>query len=373
MTQHLSTKGTRARLRGVTLVEMMVGMLVGMLAVMIISQVLMTSEGQKRTTTGGADAQLNGAVAMYTLQRDIEHAGYGITSSPTILGCPISARYNGSAPTGFPATLAPVVITPQASRPSGSVGDSIRVLGSSTDTVAVPTRVIAPSYAAGDTSFNVRSSIGFASGQLALVATDDVNPCWVFQVTNTGASSLERGNGNWNAAGMPNVGYSDGAVMVSLGSLIDNRYEIVGNTLQVSSFDVANPNTRGVVDLQPDIVQLRAFYGRDTSTATGTDGVIDVFDTTTPTTAEGWQKVLAIRIVAVARSSTYERDIVTSANPSWQVGTSPTLTGATTCGSTSCITLDVGADAAGDVAAKHYRYKVFDTVVPLRNLLWRSV
>jgi type IV pilus assembly protein PilW len=364
------------RQRGVTLVEMMVGLLVGMLAVLVISQVLVTSEGQKRTTTGGADAQVSGALALYTLQRDIEHAGYGITSTPSIVGCPISAVYGGSAPAGFAATLAPVFITPQASRPAGSIGDSIRILASSTSAVAVPERVIAPNYTPGASVFNVRSTVGFASGDLALVAIDDVQPCSVFQVSGApAATSLPRvDNGTWNAAGTPSIAYNDGAVMINLGTLVDNRYEINGNTLQVSSFDITNPATPITRDLQPDIVQLRAFYGRDTSAGTSTDGIVDVFDTSTPTTNAGWLKLLSVRVIAVARSPVYEKDIVTTANPSWSVGASPAVSGATTCasGSGSCIELDVGAGAAGDVPAKHYRYKVFETVIPLRNMLWRA-
>ena len=35
-------------------------------------------EGQKRTTSSGADAQTNSAVAMYLLERDLRQAGYGI-------------------------------------------------------------------------------------------------------------------------------------------------------------------------------------------------------------------------------------------------------------------------------------------------------
>jgi type IV pilus assembly protein PilW len=356
-----------ARQHGVTLIETMIGMLIGMLAVLIISQVLMTSEGQKRTATGGSDAQVNGTLALYALQRDIEQAGYGLTSTPDILGCPISARYNGASPTGFPAILAPVVITAGA----GSAPDSIRVLSSSTDAVSVPTRVMG-AYAAGDLLFNTRSTIGFSVGDLALVAFDSVSPCWVFKVTGTAPRELARGNDDWNAAGMPNVAYAAGSTMVNLGSLVDNRYEIVDNTLRVSTFDFANPNTRTVADLQSDIVQLRFFYGRDTSAGALTDGVIDVFDTNTPTTPQGWQKVLAIRAIAVARSATYEKDEVTTGNPAWSVGTSPPVTGAATCAAGSCLTLDVGAGNAGS-DARHYRYKVFDTVIPLRNLLWRSV
>lgn len=373
---HTQSFPRRAPQRGVTMVEMMVGMLVGMLAVLVVSQVLLSSEGQKRTTTGGADAQVNGALALYTMQRDLEHAGYGITSSPTIMNCPISASYNGAAITGFPVRLAPVVITPQASRPTGSVGDSIRVLAASPGALSVPTRVLPPGYVAGGTSFTVRSTVGFKQGDLALVAIDDAQPCSVFQVNGapTAVSLPRDDSATWNATGQPATSYTDGHVMINLGTMVDNRYEINGSTLQVISFNAADPNNRITRDLQPDIVQMRAFYGRDTSGGTATDGVIDVFDNSTPTTNAGWQRVLAVRVIAVARSSTYEKEIVTPSNPVWSVGSAPAVGGAATCpsGTGSCITLDVGADAAGDVPAKHYRYKVFDTVVPLRNLVWRS-
>jgi type IV pilus assembly protein PilW len=362
--------------RGVTIIELMIGMLIGMLAMLVISQVLLTSEGQKRTTTGGADAQVNGALALYSLQREVEQAGYGLSSAPGIIGCPINARFGGSTPTGFATTLAPVVITPQASRSAGSVGDSIRVLASSAQAVAVPQRVIPPTFTPGDTAFNVRSTVGYSQGDLALVATDSTTPCWVFQVNGApGATTLPRiDSATWNAAGAPSVSYADGAVMVNLGTLVDNRYEINNLTLEVSSFNVATPNARVTRQLQPDIVQLRAFYGRDTSTIAGNDGVVDIYDQTTPATNAAWQKVLTLRVIAVARSSTYEKDMVTTANPRWSVGSTPAVSGAVTCpsGSGSCIELDVGAGVAGNVPAKHYRYKVFETVVPLRNMLWRS-
>ena len=250
------------------------------------------------------------------------------------------------------------------------------MLASSKPSYAVPTRVIPPAYAVGNTEFPVRAALGFAQNDLALVATDATQPCWVFQVTGAPtARALPRvNNANWNPANSPDVAYADGAVLMNLGTLVDNRYEIGTNTnvLQVSSFDFANPTTRVVRDLQPDIVNLRAFYGRDTSVPA--DGIIDVFDTTTPTNNAGWLRVLAVRVVLVARSSTWEKDMVTTANPQWSVGTTPAVAGAATCstGSGECLTLDVGAGVTGDVEAKHHRYKVFDTVIPLRNMLWSS-
>ena len=65
---------------GFSLVEIMVGLAIGMLAVIVILQVFALSEGRKRTTTSGGDAQSNGALMLYQLQQEIGQAGYGITA-----------------------------------------------------------------------------------------------------------------------------------------------------------------------------------------------------------------------------------------------------------------------------------------------------
>jgi type IV pilus assembly protein PilW len=355
--------------RGVTLVELMVGMLIGLLAVIVISQVMLISEGQKRTTTGGSDAQVNGALALFAMQRDLEMAGYGITSSPGAVGCPISARFNNVAPTGFPTTLAPVLITKEADRPVGSVGDSIRVLSSSNTAYAVPTRVVPPAYAVGGQAFPVTAALGILQGDLGLVAIDATQPCWVFQATAAPSSqSVPRADdaANWNPPGMPNLAYADGSVLINLGTLVDNTYQIVSNTLRQETFDVGAPNSRPTRDVQTDIVNMRALYGKDTSAPA--DGVVDVYDDVTPTTNAGWLQVIAVRVVVVARSEQFEKEPVTPANLLWDVGTTPPTTGAAACGTSECLTLKV--DHLTDWT--RYRYKQFETVIPLRNMLWKS-
>ena len=105
-----SCRAGRAQL-GFTLVELMVGIVIGLLTTLAVTQVMVQSEGYKRTTTSGADAQINGALALATLQRAIMPAGYGFGALPVSLGCPLSANFNGAAIAGFPANLAPLVIT----------------------------------------------------------------------------------------------------------------------------------------------------------------------------------------------------------------------------------------------------------------------
>ena len=129
----------------------------------------------------------------------------------------------------------------------------------------------------------------------------------------------------------------------------------------------AAPTTTLVTnDLFPQVANLQAYYGKDT---TG-DGSIDSYDTVTPTTPAGWAQVVAVRVAVVVRSTQYEKDEVTSAAPVWDLGSTPTVTDTSkaTCGTSQCLSIPVD----GVTDWKHYRYKLYDTVVPLRNLLWRS-
>src|SRR5664279_4744675 len=74
--------------RGVGLVETMIGLVIGMLMVLMIFQVYQVNEGQKRTVTGGSDAQQSAGYGLFMIGRDVSIAGNGIASSAVALdGC----------------------------------------------------------------------------------------------------------------------------------------------------------------------------------------------------------------------------------------------------------------------------------------------
>ena len=70
-----------SRQTGFSLVDVMVGMVLSLLGTIIIFQVFEVSERIKRTTTSGGDAQQNGAAALFTLERGVRQAGYGINAN----------------------------------------------------------------------------------------------------------------------------------------------------------------------------------------------------------------------------------------------------------------------------------------------------
>ena len=363
---------------GFTLIELMIGVLIGALSSLVIAKVFAFSEAQRRATTSGSDAQVNGALALYSIQRDAQMAGYGLTSSLDALGCEIRAQFNGN---NFTWTLAPILITAGAN----GAPDSIGFLSSLTTRYSAPTLVMVdhPRTAA---NFFTNTTIGIGQSDLmiAVPRTIDANNwCSVFDVTGIGGGNGQGqgqgqgqnqvlhnsgANGPWNQPGgqtiFPNAGYPAGSYLLNLGTMNSRTYSIsAGNALQLTTFNTASA-TSWTAEIFPGIVQLQAFYGKDTDG----DGVIDTYDKVTPATNANWRQVLAVRIAVAARSGQFEKEDVTPADLLWNVGTTVPVTGAATCGASKCVTLKVSQLADW----KRYRYRVYDVVVPVRNLLWHE-
>lgn len=351
--------------------------MIGLMTTMVVANVLLVSERQRRSVTSGTDAQVNGSLALYTIQRDVQMAGYGVATSPFALGCEIKAQLNN---VDYTFSLAPVLINDGAN----DAPDSITVMASATDRYAAPVRVVVdhPRTAA---NFFVDTTVGLADGDLmiAVPKTIDANNwCSVFNVTGLGGNNNNNngqgqgqnqvihnsGNGGpWNQPGgqtiFPNAGYPAGSYLLNIGTFINRRYWINNNALQLTSFNTFDGSST-TVELYPGVVNLQAFYGLDTDA----DGVIDSFTATTPTTNAGWRQLVAVRIAVVARSSSYEKESVTAANPLWDVGSSVPVAGSATCSTSKCVTLKV--DHLPDW--QRYRYKIFEVVLPVRNMLWHS-
>lgn len=366
--------------KGFSLIELMVSLLIGMITVVVVMQVLAFSEGKKRTTTTGSDAQINGNLGLFTIEREAKNAGWGIVGLLSAVGCPVKAQ-KGTDPE-MTITLAPVLITDGAS----GAPDTIQFLSSSKG-VALPTRIAVdhPDTAA---NFFVDSDLGIEDGDLmvAVPATDTSKWCTLFQVTNdpnpgNGNSQGEglgqnkvihnSGQSDWNHPGnsnFPTNGYVAGDYLINLGTMINHIYSIanVGSTnppraLQLTIFNLASGGTTVTNELYPHIVDLQAQYGKDDGSNSGTadDGLVDGWDNVTPTTNAGWRQILAIRVAVLARSVNPEKEAVTFNAPSW-------------VGGTFNMSWDASTSVWGDASWTHYRYKIYETIIPIRNLIWRQ-
>jgi type IV pilus assembly protein PilW len=349
--------------RGLTLVEVLISMVVAMFVTLAVYQTFASSEGYRRAATSGGDATFNGSIAMYAVQRDARMAGYGI-NDVSVLGCRILAYDEGvDPPRDFEFRLAPVRITQGA----GGGPDTIEIAYSSTDASPVPVRLTQALPTPTD-NFHVDSGFGIVAGQLLIVAEPGLD-CTLQQATNTPSLEpagrqdlLMHGSGmyrspvgtmvasRYNKPGGIGPNYTLAGKVFPIGAAPTvNRYYIQNETL------VMDPVLQGNVALPvaAGIVQLQAQYGRDTDN----DGVINVWDEVTPVAANDWSGVIAMRVGLVARSATADR-----VDP----------------GTGECTTTTVAPQWAGgalDLSARAdwrcFRYRVFETTISLRNMIWR--
>lgn len=374
------------RQRGFSLVELMVGVGVGLLSTVVIATILSRSEQQKRSSSSGSDAQIAGALALHELERSIKDAGYGLSTESSAMGCALQARYvTGVNLAGAPANLEPVRIVPG----KDGAPDSVTLMRSTASSYSLPVKIKAPMFnpaaASGSTKTTVvvSSTLGMSVGDLLAVVTPPktgvpgLGTCLVFQANAIGASTRDitrTADVSWNGTGdLPAT--TDQQYVLNLGGLEVDTYSVVrakdGAGKDTSQFQLTlnryNLRDRAATTqvIQTGIVDMRAYYGRDTND----DGIVDIYDRTTPTTTAGWAQVKSVRVVVLARGDHFEKSEVTGTEPVWNVGKGIEVADAEDCGDFMCVKLN---PTAGGDDWKHYRYKVFDLVAPMRNQLWRS-
>jgi type IV pilus assembly protein PilW len=359
------------------LVELMVGMLIGLIGIVIITHLYLTNEQYKRSTTGSGTAQINGAVALYSLERDVRMAGVGLNHSGA-LGCscvgagcsPVPYYFNGtySFPPGPAAgALQPLVFAPVVITDTAGVPDSVTVLFGNAPERGMPGALQEPAPPA-QLALKVDGTAGFAINDYVVLTQG--NTCALARLTNVVAASsnLERAaTSQWN----PNLGtstfpsFGGGAFVFNLGNATWRTYSIGSNRLQATEV-LGVPGGGAAVPFVDDIVDLQAEYGRDANN----DGAIAATEwtATTPVNATEWQQVIAIRVGLLARSGNYEKPSTaggpceaTLATPTWAGSIDP-VTSLPKPG--SVFTIPGGIPSC-------YKYRVFETTIPLRNMIWR--
>ena len=359
----------RGRSRGLSLVELLVAAAIGIIASLAIFQVFAVFEGQKRTTTSGGEAQTSGTLALFTVERDVRQSGYGI-NTPDLVGCTLQGWDQQTSAALAPSTLAPALITQGAGSTPGVAGapDSITVAYGNGDALPAPVAILVGGAPSDDFIRTVNALYGFLPGEHVVIA-EPGRPCTLAQVNLTppGTGDNTRLNLQAGTYVSPTTGatlntrYNNPAGLGTAYTAANGKVYNLGPTPTIKTFSVQNgqlmSQALGVVGATPvfdNIVQLQAQYGHDTNG----DGVVDTFNETTPVTTAGWAAVLAIRIAVVARSGLFEKDEVSPATIRlWDDSATPP----TTTGPVWTLTAD----------ERHYRYKVFQTVIPLRNMLWR--
>lgn len=359
--------------RGFSLVEILVAMVISLLGTIIIFQVFEVSEAIKRTTTSGGDAQQNGLLAMIAVERDARMAGFGV-NYPPLLGCLVNGRQDTR---DFTFRLAAVEIADEGS----AAGDAVTFVYGSSSLLLTPPKLVA-STTTVSTLFEVDNRYGFTLNDFVVAGQvgSTTKQCSLAQATALPdvvgqRDEIHRTTGDYNTDNLSdpydawdNTAQSGGRLFNLGAAPAAITYAVDSGTAQLVGTNIITGATSNIIS--EGIVQLQAEYGKDT-TATA-DGQVDVWDTVAPTTADGWSRVLALRMAVVARSAAAEkpgtdgicRDINDPTDPVKPL-TDPTKRLKWAGGSIDVTYLTT---AAADWTC--YRYRIFETLVPLRNQIW---
>ncbi|MFV1921092.1 MAG: PilW family protein [Methylotenera sp.] len=347
--------------KGFSLIELMVGLVIGLIATLVIMQVFSAYEGQKRSTSGTADAQTNGTIALMNLQSNIQMAGYGLpmpmaSIDNSSLACSSFADFDpdNDVATNNSTNLFPIEIQDGG----GAASDVITVRYSTTAAGAVPVTITDPTGATSSPGLNVANNIGCGGERSATdyanMYAGKFNMALVMRGSVCGLATIDEQPSV--LAGVSKIKLK--AIPASLGALAVNDKIACMGDWQDYTFDVNNNalqlNGQPIVS---EVVQLQAQYG--ISATPDSNVVTSWVDAAGATwgapTVTNRNRIKAVRLAVVLRNGLKEKTEVT-----------PTAPIAWADSGTTQITMDVSSLSDW----KYYRYRVFSTTVPLRNILW---
>ncbi len=416
----LHSASARARQRGASMIETMVGILIGMIVIFVVYNILSVAEGFKRTTAGAADAQITGLLSQFVASRDAANGGAGLTMSQADL---INCIQNDA---GQDVRAMPVTQLDAAVRPipvlitdggAAGVSDSFIALTTGAPHVMWPVdfqQVNVPPGAA----ITVQSPNGFT------VPTPAVTPYWAVVMTNDGTGTckvvritnavLDPATGLVTLTQDPitantlTYNFAVPARFLNLGPqglATRIRYDVDPATLALRTTEllVVPPAVPTPNPIAQNIVLMKVQYGIDTNA----DGIVDCWSAADNKntcidvkdySAAGVRafdiadtnRILAVRIGIVVRSD--EPDLRVLTDPTNQTlkdeakallaGTRPQpyLFNCSTNTNLACqsrVKVPMGAGApvgaptcAPAVICDYWRYNTYETIVPLRNAIY---
>lgn len=329
---------------GFSLIEVMVGLVVSLLVSLVIMQVFAVFEEQKRSTSGSADAQTNGHIALYNLQRDVQLAGFALpifSSSNSPLQC------TTLTPSG--TNISPVSITD-----GGAASDTLTVRYGTADAGGSPATISTVNFGnvvlvLNNTACKLNDSVIISKGTDCLFMQTGVT-----SLTGTTEITLNKPSA---ATINPDASLSCLGTWKAVSYSINNANQLVRSE--------NGSNLPNVVE----IVNLQAQYGiADPPDSTGENN--NTIVRWVNATGETWSNpnnanrklIKAIRVAIVARNGLLEKETV-----SYPCSTAhPGLCTWTGTSESPAPTIDLSNQSNW----QQYRYRVFTTIIPLRNVVW---
>ena len=334
-----------SRSGGFGLVEVMVALVVGLIVTLVIMQASRGSRDRRGLIDRRAGTRRAPVRRGVQDGRDVQMAGYGLLPAaesamecdpvPSIYGRPIagiSIIDGGAAAGGASDTL---VIRYGGSSPLGGAPQTIN---------AITGNVL-----------SVDNNYGCAVGDVALLVKGPV--CSATRVSGISASP------DFTQVTVQSaLGGVAGGNLACLGAAWDQvSYAVAGGTLQV------NGQAR-----VPGIVNLQAQYGvSDQPSSNQITQWVDATGAWANPTVVNRNRIKAVRVAVIARSVTEERENVsvacssiTDANPTGVCAWDATSAQPVTASPAPLV------DLSNDANWQRFRYRVFETIVPLRNTIW---
>ena len=381
------------RAAGFSLVELMVSIVIGLLAVLFATRMMTESENSKQGALGGSDSMQNGMMAMFSISADAEQAGYGL-NDPILSGCDTIfqdskgyqlAKTKRSGVDVWP--LAGAVIEPGAD----GLPDRLTMYAGSAPG-GTGTMRLQGNYIGGNQLVVDREHYGFAIGDVIVVAPENGDgKCALAQVaglSDPGADTHSVAIGStsyrFNTGALGRNFEGSASRVFNLGreaSLSFHTWAVDGGVLRLRATNLGGDGAaaHAVAD---NIVSLKAQYGFDTRGVADFEPELgmqvgqwsaEMVDADADGVTGGpgdYQRIAALRIAVVARARTPERagaDGVCTAQPEqMKVFGSEQPLGV----EAEEVTLDLRVKD-DPVDWRCYRYRAFETIVPLRNAGWR--
>ena len=339
---------------GAGLIEVMVGVTVALCATLAIYVVVGTADKLRRDSQSAGDAQQTGLFVLSRLAFDIANAGSAFAPAAKALAtCPASSNVAD--------TLRPIAVL-IADSGRDDVADSVVVRYGVAPAIAGPSAFAAAAPAGAN--FLVQSPYGFAVGD-RVIAIGRNGECAATDVTGT----TPAGAGIVEVAHAPLAeSFPAASWLVNLGSSSDAqviRYDVQSGVLRTTDLlngDAPNP-------LASNIVNLKLQYGIDSDA----DGALDTWVAARSGPSGDWSaatllaapadqlaRIKAVRLGLIVRSDFVDRSMNTAFT--W------TFFDCEASDTSVCPGRLSGTIAA--TPAGGYRYRVHETIVPLRNTIW---
>lgn len=326
---------------GFSLVEIMVGLIIGMLVTLVIMQVFSVFEGQKRSTTGTADAQTNGNIALYNIQRDVQMAGFGlpeIDPKGSPMQCSPSPSYDDpDTPFVEDFDMFPITIVD-----GGTGSDQITVRYGDAPMGGISTLIT--SNPAGLPEIVVDNNMGCKVNNVAMIVNQGVCAMTKIRTVTATTKVTVAVDGGGKVASAT----KSGASLFCLGNWSAVGYGVNNNMLE--------RNGQASV---AEVVNIQAQYGiSDVANNNKVTSWVDasgIWAAGTLSVANR-NRIKAVRVAVVARNGQLEKESVTLNAPvAW-----PDEAGSPA----PAINLTTIADW------QRYRYRVYETIIPVRNIIW---